>query len=107
MFKSIVVENESYFLGLSGYIHLNPIRAGIVKEVDEYQWSSYKDYIRARQVHKWVSPNDVLKMFGNDRHRQSDEYWQWIFTITGKEKEILNDVRYGIILGSNRFVVGG
>jgi REP element-mobilizing transposase RayT len=39
-FKSIVIENESYFLGLSGYIHLNPIRAGIVsvRELEEYQW---------------------------------------------------------------------
>lgn len=103
-FKSVVVEDESYFLGLSGYIHLNPIRAGIVKDLEEYQWSSYRDYVGTKCVHGWVCPDDVLKMFGNDRHKRIQEYRQWIHLVAGKEKEILNDVRYGIILGSDRFV---
>jgi hypothetical protein len=30
---------------LSAYIHLNPVRAGMVKEPSEYQWSSYRSYI--------------------------------------------------------------
>jgi len=34
-FKSIVVEEEPYFLELVRYIHLNPVRAGIVKSVEE------------------------------------------------------------------------
>lgn len=33
-FKSIVVEEEPYFLELVRYIHLNPVRAGIVKSVE-------------------------------------------------------------------------
>ena len=32
-FKSIVVENDAYVVELSCYIHRNPLRAGIVKEV--------------------------------------------------------------------------
>ncbi|MGK2905155.1 MAG: transposase, partial [Desulfuromonadales bacterium] len=34
-FKSIVVEEEPYFLELVRYIHLNPVRAGIVKTLEE------------------------------------------------------------------------
>ncbi|MEW6609818.1 MAG: transposase [bacterium] len=103
-FKSIVIEDESYFLGLSGYIHLNPVRAGIVKNLEEYQWSSYRDYVGTRRVHKWVEPNAVLKMFGGEKDNRAEEYRQWLLTRAGKEKEILNNVRYGIILGSDRFV---
>jgi len=43
-FKSIVVDEESYFLELVRYIHLNPVRAGIVKsleELDRYPYSGH------------------------------------------------------------------
>ncbi|MDI6736882.1 MAG: hypothetical protein QME42_11955, partial [bacterium] len=60
--------------------------------------------VGAKRVHGWVYPDDVLKMFGNDRHKRLDEYRQWIHTVANKEKEILNDERYGIILGSDKFV---
>ena len=34
-FKSILCQEDSYLLELVRYIHLNPIRAGLVKDVDE------------------------------------------------------------------------
>ena len=39
------VENDSYFLTVLRYIHQNPVKAGLVKNVDEYKHSSYNDYI--------------------------------------------------------------
>jgi len=38
-YKSVLVENESYWHILSLYIHLNPIRAGVVKKLREYKCS--------------------------------------------------------------------
>jgi REP element-mobilizing transposase RayT len=52
-YKSIVVEEETYFLELVRYIHLNPVRAGVVKTLEElasYPYSGhavvmgYRDY---------------------------------------------------------------
>lgn len=43
-YKSIVCEEESYLLELVRYIHLNPLRAGMVKSLDEldhYPWSGH------------------------------------------------------------------
>lgn len=65
---------------------------------------SYRDYVGTECIHSWVYPDDVLRMFGNDKRKSSHEYRQWIFNVAGKEKEILNDMRYGMILGSDRFV---
>ena len=39
-FKAILVENESYGWMLSRYIHLNPVRAKIVRKAENYRWSS-------------------------------------------------------------------
>lgn len=43
-FLSKEVENESYLLNLQRYIHQNPVKEKMGK-IEEYQWSSYQDYI--------------------------------------------------------------
>jgi hypothetical protein len=40
-FKSIPVDNDAYMMDLSCYIHRNPLRAGMVKSLSDYRWSSY------------------------------------------------------------------
>ena len=44
-FKSEPVEDNSYFLTVLRYIHQNPVKAGVVKSIDEYRFSSYNDYV--------------------------------------------------------------
>jgi REP element-mobilizing transposase RayT len=45
-FKSEPIENDSYFMISLRYIHQNPIEAKICKELLEYRWTSYKEYIQ-------------------------------------------------------------
>ncbi|WP_043931614.1 transposase [Bacillus sp. EB01] len=45
-YKSFLVTNPRYELELSRYIHLNPIRAGLAEQPEEYRWSSIKAYCR-------------------------------------------------------------
>ena len=44
-YKSLLVDEDNYALILSSYIHLNPLRAGVAKKLDEYTWSSLLDYL--------------------------------------------------------------
>lgn len=44
-FRSEVVENERYLLGVLRYIHNNPIKANITKNIFDYKWSSFNNYI--------------------------------------------------------------
>jgi len=43
--KALEVDDESYLLSLISYIHQNPIRAGLVHSLDEWYFSSYREYI--------------------------------------------------------------
>lgn len=45
-FKSEVVEDNRYFLGVLRYIHQNPVKAGMVKTLEAYPWSSYQEYFQ-------------------------------------------------------------
>ena len=65
-FKGYLVEERGYFQEVSRYIHLNPVRAGMVARPQDYPWSSYPGYARARQVVDWVSYDRVLGEFAPD-----------------------------------------
>lgn len=43
-YKSEPVDNENYFLTVLRYIHQNPIKANLCKQIEEYQYSSYYEY---------------------------------------------------------------
>jgi putative transposase len=48
-FKSVLVATDGQMLWLSAYIHQNPAVAGLVKDLKDYPWSSYLDYIGLRK----------------------------------------------------------
>lgn len=70
-FKSVQINNEAQFMHVSRYIHLNPYNGGIVKNYEElqnYPWSSLKDYIHGING-KIISPKDLMLLFNNNRKR--------------------------------------
>lgn len=44
-FKSILVENNNYFLTLSRYIYVNPVKAGLVNDPQKYPYSTFSEAI--------------------------------------------------------------
>lgn len=44
-YQKIVIEDDAYLVYLSRYIHLNPVMAGLVSLPEEWEYSSYRDYI--------------------------------------------------------------
>ncbi|BAY81098.1 hypothetical protein NIES267_05630 [Calothrix parasitica NIES-267] len=47
-FQSILVDKDEYLLHLSRYIHLNPINANLVNKPEDWEYSSYREYISLR-----------------------------------------------------------
>lgn len=62
-FRSILVENDTYLARLVRYIHLNPVRAELVKMPQDYRWSSYKEYIGHEEL-VWLNQRRVLQISG-------------------------------------------
>lgn len=58
-YQAKLVENEKYLLELCYYIHLNPIKANIVKDLDSYPWSSHLSYTGNKSLY-WLSTSFVL-----------------------------------------------
>ena len=62
-YKAVVVDNDSYLLEVMRYIHKNPVRAGIVKAVDDFAWSSHKGYVSGAKKWDWLYRDLLLAMF--------------------------------------------
>jgi len=82
-YKSIVCEEENYLLELVRYIHLNPVRAGVAKTLDELDAYPYSGHsiIMGKIGHKWQDREYVLRLFGDKEGRAKKEYK--IFVETG------------------------
>ena len=69
-FKSILVENDAYVVELSCYLHRNPLRAGLVKRLIDFKWSSYPVYGYGRKGPEWLKTDLILSYFsGVERHK--------------------------------------
>jgi REP element-mobilizing transposase RayT len=65
-YKSIVCEEDACFLKLVSYIHLNPLRAGLVRsfeELEHYPWSGHAA-VMGRKAYDWQDADYVLGYFG-------------------------------------------
>lgn len=77
-YKSLCVEREGYLLELSRYIHLNPIRAKMVKLPEEYQWSSYGYYIGKDKRHDWINKGWLLEEYGETLKISQRKYREFV-----------------------------
>lgn len=76
-FHSILVQEDAYFTTVARYIHLNPVRAGIVIRPEDYAWSNYGRLIRG-ETDPMVDPAFLLEYFGEDPSEQREEYRQFV-----------------------------
>ena len=68
-YKSIVCEEDPYLLELTRYIHLNPLRAGMVrtiKELARYPWSGHSA-LMGTMKREWQDTGEILRYFGEGK----------------------------------------
>ena len=59
-YRAELIEDESYYWTVSQYIHLNPVRAGLVDGPDAWRWSSYPGYAEPSHRLPWVAHEALL-----------------------------------------------
>lgn len=79
-YKSILCEEERYLLALVRYIHLNPIRAGVLKtmrDLARYPWSGHR-LIIGREEYSWMDRAYILGQFTGTKNNAIREYSRFI-----------------------------
>lgn len=65
-YHSEIIEDDAYLLQTSKYIHLNPVKAGIVDKPILYPWSSYGSYMGVYK-NSLIYEDNILVYFQHNR----------------------------------------
>ena len=102
-YKSVLVADEAHWLHLSMYLHLNPVRAGMVDDPAGYVWSSYHDYVSHKPRFEWLMREEILSQYGQGRARFLN-YQKDCLGVIGKEPAIFKTISKSAILGSREAI---
>lgn len=94
-YKSILCQEEPYLLELVRYIHLNPLRAGVVSSLEELRSYRYCGHSRiiARNTDSWIAAEQVLSRFGKNMKASRNAYEAFVAD--------------GVALGKRNDLIGG
>ncbi len=80
-YKAILVDEDVYLKELTRYIHLNPVRVGIVKNPKDYPWSGHRAYLGLESI-PWLTTEWVLSQFSKQLSTARRAYER--FVLEGK-----------------------
>ena len=104
-YKAQLVEEEGYYLEVSRYLHLNPVRAGCVERPQQYRWSSYAGYHDPRRTLDWITYGNVLGEFASDRKRARTAYRRFVSAgVEQKPASPFSKAFRGVVVGSEKFL---
>jgi putative transposase len=101
-FQSILVNRESHLLELCRYVVLNPVRAGIVKQVGQYRWSSYRATAGLEEKPEFLTVDWILSQFDMKKAEAHTAYREFVDAGIGGAPP-WNELKGQSILGDREF----
>jgi REP element-mobilizing transposase RayT len=104
-YKAILVEADAYALELSRYMHLNPVRAGMVAKPEDYPWSSYRSYSGHSATPEWLRTDFILGYVGRNSTDATQQYARYVEDLLGRDYDSpLKDTVASTVLGGEEFI---
>ena len=95
-YQSILIEDDSYLIQAIGYVLANPLKAGLMKDVNDYPWYSFRKYFKGAKD-SLVDNHYIEELFGN-----ALELKKLIYSSTNSELAT-NKTKLGKLLGGQDF----
>jgi REP element-mobilizing transposase RayT len=103
-YKAVLIEKDNYSLQLSKYIHLNPVKAKIVKTPEEFVWSSYQAYIGKTEIPDFLKTNWLLGQFNKSGKKAIKAFKQFTIQDIDHDWSPEKETYKGLILGDSDFI---
>ena len=104
-FKSILIGTDSYLLQAVRYIHRNPVKSDLVKNIDDYKWSSHKGYLSVAKKWGWLHKDYILSLLSKNRKDWLRYYRKWVSV--DEEGEVglkISSVKWPVCIGPQAFI---
>jgi len=97
-YKAHLIDKDAYFLQVSRYIHLNPVKAKLAKYPEDHVYSSMRYYLGGK------APDFLHKDFTLASFESSSSYRRFVMEGLSDRQDIFRDALGGTILGSEDFL---
>lgn len=103
-FKSCLVDSDQYLFTLYKYIEMNPVKAGMVKDIADYEWSSYR-HNALGQTDSLITEHKLYKDLGTSVKQRCENYREIfdVLNIEKQENQITEATVRGEVYGSSVF----
>lgn len=103
-YKATLIDAEAYLFTCTRYIEMNPVRAGMVSQPEDYPWSSYRANAQGETA-DWLTPHRLYRRLGKTATERLAAYRQ-LFQSTLSEADV-ESIREATnkawVLGNDRF----
>lgn len=90
-YRSTVIQAERYLLACMVYFDLNPVRAAMVSDPADYQWSSHNHYL-GRRHDRLITPHPLYWQLGNTPFSREAAYAQLVHSgLSPAQQDVLTD----------------
>jgi len=76
-FKSCLVDSDRYLLTVIRYIELNPVRAALAENPEDYRWSSVHTHL-GKAADPLITPHPLYLSLGNGPMERQSAYERWL-----------------------------
>lgn len=103
-FKSSPIDRDSYLLQCCRYVELNPVKAKMVKDPEDYEWSSYAARI-GKSGGSWLDDDPAYLNLSPNRLRRQDRYKSFVCSIDDSSNIMIQEaIARNQLTGSALFI---
>jgi putative transposase len=102
-YKAILVDKDNYLLELCRYVVLNPHRAHLTEQPNEWSWSSYKATAGLKTVPEYLTIDWILSFFGKNK-TEAQKYYRKFIREGIDIKSPWEELQGQILLGEESFI---
>ena len=103
-YKSCLVQSEIYLLEVYRYIELNPVRAGMVEDPGDYDWTSYQVNALGKSSDMCVPHREYMRLGAKKGERMRNYRALFAHHVEGDLlTEIRSSINKGMAIGNDRF----
>lgn len=101
-YKSIIISKDNYLLACGSYVELNPVRARIVEDTQDYRWSSYNAYAYGRKD-VLLDEHPIYKRLSKNEGERRRKYREFICGMVKEKNMMKGAMNRRVIYGSEDF----
>jgi putative transposase len=102
-YKSIIISRDEYLLACGSYVELNPVRAKMVSDPQDYPWSSYGVYAYGKKD-KLVDEHPGYLQLSEEEGERREKYQEFVWAMLKAKEAMKGEMDRRLVYGGDDFV---